>query len=214
MVDGIHRNSKQVIQYDKIEYGSNIRFQDVAGVKEIDLSRTKHKCVLFTMSKEDCLSSFKKRMFIIDSKLELISGSTRMLDSSSASGVVLLCLTVYKESKNTTVQDEKFSWGRLLREMARISKPNIMDSPHFSHSESSGLYYGFGNRGRFKIVNNSSVGLYVNKKSCNVHKQEEINDSASLIEKMISVELKNSINTFSSIVPNVKMLISHVLDVA
>ena len=98
--------------------------------------------------------------------------------------------------------------------MARISKPNIMDSPHLSHSKSNGLYYGFGKRGRFKIVNNSSVGLYVNKKSCNAGMQEEIDDSASFIEKMISVELKNSINTFSSIVPNVKMLISPVLDVA
>ena len=35
-----------------------------------------------------------------------------------------------------------------------------------------------------------------------------------LIEKMISVELKRAINMFSSVVPNIKMLISPVLDVA
>ena len=73
MVNGIYGNSKGVIQYEKIEYGANIRCQDVAGVKEIDLSRTKHRYVLITTTREECLSYFKNRMFTIDCNLQLNS---------------------------------------------------------------------------------------------------------------------------------------------
>ena len=78
MVGGIRRNSGKVIEYDKLEYGSNIRFRDVAGLKEIYLYVMKHRCVLITMTKEDYLSYFKNRMFIIDSNLGLNSGSERI----------------------------------------------------------------------------------------------------------------------------------------
>ena len=162
MVGGIRRNSGKVIEYEKIEYGSNIRFRDVAGLKEIDLYAMKHRCVLITMRKEDCLSYFKNRMFIINGNLELNSGSER-IDSRTSSGVVLLCLSVEKESKNSIIVENKITWGSLIGEMSRIDKPNIMDSARMSHSESNGFYYGFGNRGVLKIENKSSVGQYVNK---------------------------------------------------
>ena len=42
MVNGMHINKKMLIQYDSIEYGSNITYRKVDGIKEIDLSRMKY----------------------------------------------------------------------------------------------------------------------------------------------------------------------------
>ena len=130
------------------------------------------------------------------------------------SGVILLCLSIQKPSINSSLIQQRILWGRSIEDMAKISKPNIMASPSMSHNESNGLYYSFGNVGAFKKVNNSSVGQYVIKKSTNEDKKDEKEEIANLIEKMISVELKIAVENLSTIIPNLKMLIAPVLDVA
>ena len=82
-----------------------------------------------------------------------------------------------------------------------------------SHNELNGWYYSFGNVSIFEKVNNSLVGQYIIKKSPNDDKQDKIEEAEILIDNMISVELIIALDTLSTILPNVKMLIAHVLDV-
>ena len=212
MVHGMHMTHEKLIAYDRTEYGRNITHRQVNGIKVIDLSRMKYRCLLVATKKEECVTHFKDKIFVIDNNLDLKNPNTNE-HATNLSGFVLLCLAVLKKSKMNSLLGQQIEWGRLIREMASMSKPNIMASPSMSHNESDGWYYSFGNRGAFQKINNSSVSQYSVKKSTNHDKQEEIKETATAIEKIISVELKCALNTISTILPNIQMLISPVLDV-
>ena len=91
-----------LIQYDSIEYGSNITYRKVDGIKEIDLSRMKYWCLLIATKKEEWISHFKDRMLTIDNNFEL-KDPTENQQVTTLSGFVLLSLAVQKKNKNASM---------------------------------------------------------------------------------------------------------------
>ena len=72
--------------------------------------------------------------------------------------VVVLCFCVLNRQKKNTGQ----VWGRNHLKLIRQIKSNLMGSIG-SHFYSEGLYYSYGNKGSYVMIDNSSVGQYLNK---------------------------------------------------
>ena len=56
-------NSKNLIEYDNIEYGSNIVYRDVAGVKQAGVSRMKHRYFIIATEKKSVSIVLRKGYF-------------------------------------------------------------------------------------------------------------------------------------------------------
>ena len=63
MVTRMHVNSKNLIEYDNIEYGSNIVYRDVAGVKQAGVSRMKHRYFIIVTEKKSVSTVLRKGYF-------------------------------------------------------------------------------------------------------------------------------------------------------
>ena len=214
MLNGLNTdNDEKLIKYTNVEYGSNVKFREVNGVKIIDVPRMRHSCVMIATPKNDCVSFYRDKIYVINTDIEDKS-SNRKGSDHHLSGIILLAFAIQKEAKDENVLKSKLMWERLVREMASYSKPNIMDSPNLSHYGTEGWYYSFGNRALFRKIENTSVGQYCNKKQDDEQKQDEINNIASELENIIAVEIRGALDSFSSIIPNIKMLMSPILDIA
>ena len=55
MLNGLNTdNDEKLIKYTNVEYGSNVKFREVNGVKIIDVPRMRHSCVMIATPKNDC----------------------------------------------------------------------------------------------------------------------------------------------------------------
>ena len=77
-----------------------------------------------------------------------------------------------------------------------------------THFDSIGKQYSYGNKGKFGVMSNTSVGQQVNK---NKYVNAQIN--ALVIEKMDSTEIEISINDLSQTITLVRSLIAPVLNI-
>ena len=78
-------------------------------------------------------------------------------NSSSAknyvpSGMLLLCLCVDKTKSGV-------SWGQDHCNIVKASKRSVITAK-IKHNNSTGLYYSYGNKGNFGLINDSSVSQY------------------------------------------------------
>ena len=64
------------------------------------------------------------------------------------------------------------------------------------------------------MVDNKSVGVYSNKKSKVISRKEHISVTASNIETICSEVITKGVNSLSDIVPDIKYLLSPILDTA
>ena len=76
-----------------------------------------------------------------------------------------------------------------------------------THFDSTDKHYSYGNKGNFGIINNTSIGQYMNKK-----KSLNAQMNASVIETMSSTDIEVGINDLSQIIPLIRLLIAPVLN--
>ena len=88
-----------------------------------------------------------------------------------SSGIVIPMLTKWdRESTKTS-----YSWDSDDLVNIKRCKPNIITA-RTSHYGSTGLYYSYGNRGNYQMMNNSSITQYAHKKyKCPLKSNESLN---------------------------------------
>ena len=126
-----------------------------------------------------------------------------------ASGVVVLCICVLNKQRSNT----GWAWGKKHHSMISQSKSNLMGGSA-SHFGSEGKYYSYGNKGNYGMIGTSSVGQYANRKYKDRLKMDKSIINASVIEEMASKELGAGIDGVARIIPNIRKLIAHVINVA
>ena len=104
-------------------------------------------------------------------------------------GIFLLCLAVLGDREVC----EDVAWSNDLLPIIKRSKNNILGTGKLRNFNSNGGYYSYGNSSIYRIVDNSSLGQYSNKKVSNLQKQSTIDKNALVIEEM----LKNLLSRFS-----------------
>jgi hypothetical protein len=72
----------------------------------------------------------------------------------------------------------------------------------------------FGNKGSFDKTTHTSIGQYTEKKNVNPIKQANINDIANRYEKLTDSQISSSITSLSKFIPEIRSLISPVLETA
>ena len=187
-------------------YGTEVKKDMINDVHELNLDRMKRKMVLITMNKSECVKAVTD-VHIINTCLQDTN------QSFEPSGVVVLMMTM-KECKRADKDIGRIQWARLIIQMCKHCKNNILASKMVSHHDSQGSIYAFGHQGVFKTVNNSTVGLYEVKKRFKDDRQLELEQMSTQIEDMISVEMCFAKNTLSNIVKQVGRLILPAVDVA
>ena len=82
------------------------------------------------------------------------------------------------------------------------------------HHSSQGLYYSFGNKGAFKVVNNSSVDQYATKSNVIKSRQNDLKNWCLLAEDLVAEHLDESVNSMKKYIRNLPELICPLLNVA
>ena len=83
-----------------------------------------------------------------------------------------------------------------------------------NHNGSTELYYSFGNKGAYEVVNDSSVGQYKSKRIRGHESNQEQLSWCRNAENLIAEHLNESVHVLKSYVRNLPKLISPVIDVA
>ena len=196
--------SNKEIYYSKITYGNNIKaktyYTNTDGFKinqkSIFIQKIKKRYLFIAASKQECISVFPEL---------LVSSSTTNTDPS---GKVVLLVCIYDDTAKTSCPP----WNYNDFASIKSCKPNILSGS--SHHGSVGYYASFGNKGSFKKVMNSSVGQYVNKKKSDLIRQVQIDEVASRYDNKISLEIKVCCNIMGRLLPNIRSVISPVIDTA
>ena len=54
MLSGLNNNNKEkLIKYANVEYGSNVKFREINGIKIIDVPNIKHSCVMIATHEKE-----------------------------------------------------------------------------------------------------------------------------------------------------------------
>ena len=149
--------NKKDIQYQNIVYGKNIRCQrkkrvDLTNMSSdvIDISKIKGNYIVIVAPKGEVSSTFPH--------LHVLSVGDLYQHcpvQKSKSGYVLLFVgTAYKSNSV-----EKDMWDADDFKLLKKCKRNIIQKTN-NHHGSIGHYFSFGNRAKFEITNDSSVGTY------------------------------------------------------
>ena len=153
-------------------------------------------------------------LFIVANKDQCISMIPELLVSSSTtntdpSGVVLIMACVFDNTKLSFPIFDAHDFSCI-----KSCKPNILKGS--SHHGSVGYYASFGNKGSFdKVVHSSpSVGQYAWKKNSNPNKQYLISMRACRYEEQIALEIDSCVNRIGRVIPNIRCVISPVIDTA
>ena len=187
--------------YNSVVYGDNIKKKKshitVEGVKvpsyEISVENMKRRRFLITVSKDDAIQLFP----------QLVTSTSRY--NGDPSGVVVLMTCIDRQIPKT-----QKTWNHDDYKRVKKCKPNILQSS--KHHQSSGYYSSFGNKGSYETVNESTVGQYTTKKHSCLSKQVIINQEATIYEKFCSNEISRSVKDLSFILPNIRSIISPVLE--
>ena len=124
---------------------------------EVNLPKMKGGHLLITAAKKEILMHYNGLCVIDASGQE--KGNSFTTDKYCPSGIVVLCICKLQRQKNMA----GLEWSKEHANMARKSKTNIM-SIKASHFGSNGYYDSLGNKGNFRIANDSSITQYENKK--------------------------------------------------
>lgn len=116
--------------------------------------------------------------------------------------------TLPSNEKNDRTMNE---WDNDTLKMIKSCDP---DSKTYDHHGSTGSCYAFGNKPSYSMVDDRSVGVYTNKKSKDDDKQDTINNKAKDVERLCSEMITKGVNSFSIIIPDLKYLLSPILDTA
>ena len=198
-------NSSPEMSYDNMTFGNNIHWKNIyeddnsVCYKYINLEKMAGNYCLITTDKKECCKYDKNTIFI---------GSNDLYGGvCSPSDVVVLGLLTL--DRNCSSLDRKV-WSEYDHYLLSKCKPNILTTSN-NHHNSNGYYYGFGNRGNYRTIDNSSVTTYVNKSSKSLEKQSLINQQANELEKLIGAEVMNGIQSLKKRFPLITNFISPIL---
>ena len=170
----------------------------------INLTKSKGNIVLITADKIECLTHNPNTLTFPTNM------SHKHVTDDVLSGKVIL-MTGKLRNKNDLAK-QHYIWNNSVHDLVKLSKVNSLDS--FDHHGSKGFVYSFGNKPLYGMKDGSSVSLYANKKSKSVTMQSKINDNADEIEIICSRSINIGISTLSTVLPDIKNLISPIIDAA
>ena len=190
--------------FARVDNGKNINFITDETSNILQLDRCKSKIVLITIDKFECHKAYQDVQIL----------NTQLRSSCSGSGIVVLMMTIKATKIGKDIEDKRILWARLIIEMCHYCKPNILDSNMVTHHSSRGKIYSFGYQGVFKLIENSSVGLYSVRKRYVDERQVDVENTAATIEKMIGIEMAFATQSLSKIVRQIDRFIMPLLDTA
>ena len=171
-------------------------------LKDVKLGEMKGKYFIITCDKKEfnCDTS----IFIISSQWCDCNKYNREM-----SGKLLLMYCVDDHQKNCT----GWEWNASIWNAMKGSKNNIITKKN-NHNGSSGHYYSYGNRCNFGVVDGSSVGQYTYKCFKNDLKTTSSHIRDTAVQHISSHELGAGIDSLASRLPNIKHLISPIVNAA
>ena len=206
---------KDITLYTKVEYGSNInRSTKKVNIGEnnwyqyINLTKTEKRFCVITACKDECVQIFPNT-HIFGTSLSDKRGAKSTRDISLSGIVVLMLSTLPSNENNDRTMNE---WDNNTLKMIKSCKPDVLKT--YDHHGSAGSCYAFGNKPSYGMVDDSSVGVYTNKNSKNDDKQDTINKKATDVERICSETITKGVNSLSIIIPDLKYLLSPILDTA
>ena len=215
-VTDIDSTNKKWITYKTISYiGSRLNLSS----KNLNLNNISNDVQVVNVCKS------KKRFFSITTTVkDVLSGNpdTILLPSTARykdnqhevatfdnNGTVLLYYAILpKKSKKHNMQFD-YDFAKNIKKVKNSTIKKGAD-----HNGSTGLYYSFGNKGSYEMVNNSSVGQYSTKVIKNEKKNIEFNMWCSSADDLIAEHMNNSVHALKSYIRNIPRLISPVIDTA
>ena len=155
--------------------------------------------------KDECTKSFPN-VFTFSTSISEASGNTNR-GNSSHSGIVILIIATLP----IYIHDNHYdgTWENKLYDKVRSCKPNVFKS--YDHHGFKGACFSFGNKPFYGIVNNNSVGVYMNLKHDNQEKQRLIDEKSKDIENMCWKIIQTEIMALSGIMPGINIHLSPVL---
>ena len=125
--------------------------------KQIFFGRLKHSFLGIVTKKENIL--FLNDNFFICSTPNNEDLNSKNCVRKKLSGMILLCLAKYISQVRSTM----YKWGKKESLLLKMCKRDVMNVTN-SHHGSTGKYYSFGNRAKYRIMEQSSVTQYIHKK--------------------------------------------------
>lgn len=215
-VSGI-RSENNKIYYSTIgEYGKNINHSNVTrlidevnvNLHRINITKSKKRIFCITADSDEILNLRPETLVIKStSRYNCPQGKEGINDT----GVVVLFFGVVPPP---TKIKYKMEMNKSFAETIAKTKNNITKKGAANHHNSTGKYYSFGNKGAYKIVNNSSVGQYSNKNITARKYKELLKDAAKDAEQLCACHLLDSVLSTQKHIRNMSKLIQPVLSTA
>ena len=205
---GMRQDAKGILNYTTLNHGKNVELQGNTSTSRLKSDTKHYQFNISRVSKQYLLICAKK------SECMLHYRNVRIIDSSYAIGKVCKTEKKYKPSGmvvifmvrlDSTPKIDKSPWDYTLYKKIKKCKPNILGGKKKKHHGSTGYYYSFGNRGDYKTLDGVSVTTYASKGN---------NDDATLVENLCAAVLKDAIDNLSTLIRNLKDMISPVLSAA
>ena len=204
------------VTYNNIVLGNKVILRKKTGINKGRKYQWKTPMLGNITDSVVAIVSCKKELLEFNSRIIITDGcrlkSTNDNEDSSkeyqSSGIVLLMLSKWdRESTKSS-----YSWD--AKDVAKLKqcKSNIITA-RTSHFGSTGLYFSYGNRGNYGMVNNSSVTQYAHKKFKNQQKSQKSFDTAHTFDLLSAIDLKQGVTSLTSVIPSLKDHIAPTLNV-
>ena len=181
--------------------------QNIQKLNCSNLTRIKNFFFAVTTTVRDVLSAYPDTIIIPSSSR--YKGNTHEVSSYDNDGIVLLYYAILSKSPRSYEMQFDFDFEKKIKKVKNNTIKKGAD-----HNGSVGLYYSFGNKGAYEMVNNSSVGQY----KCKIIKDNEVSTELKSwcgdAENLIAEHLNESVTVLKSYIRNIPKLISPVIDVA
>ena len=196
-------DGKRIYHYNDIKYGTNVNT-----IKRIKKKRgyTEHflEIELRTMVSRYIIIVAPKSNFADEANIIICNSSSA--ENYAPSGMLLLCLCVDKTKSGV-------SWGQDHCNIVKASKRSVITSK-ITHNNSTGLYYSYGNKGNFGLINDSSVSQYTYKKYKSEWRNEMSHSSNNFMQQLSAEDLLNGLLDMSVVLPAVGKVVSPIIDAA
>ena len=199
------------MQYDDIVYGKHIRCQRKKRIQctnqasdVIDISQIKNNYVIIVAPKVQCLRVLPQLHIISVGELYQHCPHDKV-----SSGYVLLFIGRSNNNNSSVLQ----SWNEKDFKYLKRSKNNVIRKSN-NHHCSVGHYFSFGNKAKFAIDDDSSIGTYASRQSSSNLTQTELCNIAKTFEHKCAMELNLAQENISEILPLNKLFVMPIVTAA
>ena len=197
------------VRYESFCSGINIKLKDKINAAKrnqeinVELHKTKFRCVYFCCSVAEILSVYPHTIFIPSSHKR---GSPK---KNALSLYAIISVLKIREDKHVPSV-----WS--LNDLARVRscKTSVVGDVNTSHFGAKGEYYSYGVRAAFHIENNSSLSLYKAKYTSSTKKQKIIKVEADNSEQKLAMECESFVSSFKNHLPRIHKHLSAIVDTA